>query len=183
LATYSKALISEGANLYHFNENDLSYIDILNNVIEIKSSNESLLIHKLGEMAYNYINKEQVFNPLSDSFSKINNIENDTRATINYAGNAFESFLAQIAEERSISLIGKSGIIKKADALSSVLSKKHRGMIFYIGQVRNAADHGADDNEDGQAWEISDMTALTFPIIVSELIKNIVEYFNGNLKV
>lgn len=32
-------------------------------------------------------------------------------------------------------------------ALSSVFSKKHRGMLDFIGQIRNAADHGADPDE------------------------------------
>lgn len=181
LATYAKALVSQGANLYRFNEKDLSYIDILNDVIEIKSSNESLVIRELGDSAYNYINKELVFNPLSDSFSKIINVTNDARATINYAGNAFESFLSQIGADKNISLVGKTGIIKKADALSTVLSKKHRGMISYIGQVRNAADHGIDIDENGQAWNVSCLTATTYPILVASLIKNIVEYLNGNL--
>ena len=43
-----------------------------------------------------------------------------------------------------MSLVGKNGILQKSSALGNVLSKKHRGMIDYIGQVRNAADHGAD---------------------------------------
>ena len=68
---------------------------------------------------------------------------------------------------------GKSGISQKSDALNLVISKKHRGMIQYISQIRNAADHVADPDENGDIWEISDATAQLYPIIVASIIKNI----------
>ena len=80
-------------------------------------------------------------------------------------------------------LVGKSGIGQKSDALSAVLSKKHRGMIHYIVQVRNGADHGADADEGGKVWNISEGTAHIFPIIVGSVIKNIVLREDGDLYV
>ena len=91
--------------------------------------------------------------------------------------------MQQIADENGISLVGKTGIGSKADALNSVLSKKHRGMIQYINQIRNAADHGADANEEGRIWDISDETAQFYPLIISGLIKDIFAYKNGELVV
>ena len=57
-------------------------------------------------------------------------------------------------------------------------------MIHYIIQVRNGADHGADADEGGKVWNISEGTAHIFPIIVGSVIKNIVlREENGDLYV
>lgn len=58
-------------------------------------------------------------------------------------------------------------------ALSAHISKKHRGMIEFVGQVRNAADHGADPDENNQVWTISNETARIYPCIIAALIKAI----------
>lgn len=173
IATYSMALVNDGANSYKFNQDDISYIDILDLAVKFKSNDNQALQIQLTEKVYNFLDKENVFNPLSDAYSKIQNESRDYHTPIVYAGNAFESFLLQIANLHSISLVGKSGIISKSSSMSSILSKKHRGMIEYIGQIRNAADHGADPNENGATWQISDDTAMMYPLIVATLIKDI----------
>ena len=77
-----------------------------------------------------------------------------------------------------------NGILQKKDALVAYLSKKHRGMIEYVGQVRNAADHGSDADEGGLTWLVTDETAVLFPSIVAILIKGIYDRsFNNDIKV
>lgn len=183
IGTYSRSLINDGANSYKFNHDDVKYIEILELALKFKANDDNALAIHLGETVCSYISKENVFNPLSEAYSKMQNIANDKRTVILYAGNAFESFLQQIAEDNNISLQGKNGISAKANALTSVLSKKHRGMIQYVIQIRNAADHGADVDENGQVWDISEDTANFFPFIVANLIKDIVNYKNGTLLV
>ena len=56
-------------------------------------------------------------------------------------------------------------------------------MIDYIGQVRNAADHGADVDEGGKIWEVSEETARVYPTIVATVIKDIVLRANGTIYV
>ena len=80
-------------------------------------------------------------------------------------------------------LKGKNGILQKRDALSSCLSKKHRGMIDYIGQIRNAADHGADSDESGQMWTITKDTMCLYPCVVAITIKDILQRDNGIIEV
>ena len=46
-------------------------------------------------------------------------------------------------------------------------------MIEFVGQVRNAADHGADPDENNQVWTISNETARIYPCIIAALIKAI----------
>lgn len=181
IGTYSRSLINDGANSYKFNHDDVNYIEILELALKFKANDDNALANQLGEYVCSYVDREKVFNPLSEAYSKIQNINSDKNSIILYAGNAFESFLQQIANENDISLQGKNGINAKTTALVSILSKKHRGMIQYIMQIRNAAEHGADSDEDGQVWTISDDTAQFFPLIIANLIKDIVNYMNGKL--
>lgn len=181
IGTYSRAMINDGANAYIFNQDEVSYIEILELALKFKANDDNALSNQLGESLCDYLDTERVFNPLSDAYSKIQNFSNDKKSIILYAGNAFESFLQQLADENGISLAGRSGIGSKADALQSVLSKKHRGMINYINQIRNAADHGADANEGGRVWDISEETAQFYPLLVVSIIKDIFAYRNGLL--
>lgn len=183
IGTYSKAIINDGANSYKLNQDDVSYIEILELGLKFKATDDNALRQQLGTEVCNYIEKIKVFDPLSDAYSKIQNVTTDPKAPIIYASNAFESFLQQIADKHLISLIGKNGIGQKSAALATVLSKKHRGMIDYINQVRNAVDHGADIDEGGKVWALSEDTAQLYPMIVSSVIKDIVFRENGTLLV
>ncbi len=179
IATYAKAMINDGAGSYKLNEDDVTYVEILDLALKFKANDEHALQQQLGPQVYDYLDKVNVFSPLSDAYSKIQSDSTEYKPIILYAGNAFESFLQQIATDNSISLSGKNGIIQKCDALSTLLPKKHRGMIQFIGQVRNAADHGTDPDEDGKTWGISEDTAMVFPVLVASLIKDIYMYQNG----
>lgn len=181
IGTYSKAIINDGASIYKLNQDDVLYIEMLELAIKFKATDDNALNQQLGDVVCKYISKENVFNPLSDAYSKILNISTDPKAPIIYASNAFESFLQQIADKHNVSLIGKNGIGQKSNTLSSILSKKHRGMIEYISQVRNAVDHGADADEGGKVWSISEDTAQIYPLLVSTVIKGIVFRDNGLL--
>lgn len=179
IATYAKAMISDGANQFKLNDDQVTYLEILDVVLKSKSNDDYALKTLLGENVYKYIDTDKVYSPLSDAYSKVQNELSEEKTIIMYSGNAFESFLQQIADAHGISLIGKTGILQKSGAMSSILSKKHRGMIEYIGQVRNAADHGADTDEGGKVWMVSEETARVYPTIVATLIKDIVLRENG----
>ena len=114
-----------------------------------------------------------VFEPLSAAIIKTKASPLDANSVIVYSANAFESFLSNIASAVNVSLVGKNGILQKRDSLSAYLSKKHRGMIDFIGQVRNAADHGVDAEENNQCWIITKETATLFPLLVAIVIKDI----------
>lgn len=183
IATYAKAMINDGAGSYQLNDDNVTYVEILDLALKFKANDIRALQEQLGAEVYDYLDKDNVFAPLADAYSKIQTTLVELKPIILYAGNAFESFLLQIANDNSISLSGRNGIMQKADALSSVLPKKHRGMINYIGQVRNAADHGTDPDEDGKTWSISEDTALLYPILVTSVIKDIYYYQHGRIVV
>ena len=182
IATYAKALKSEGANLYSFVEEEYSYSLIESSLLESAVS-EKLLRDFWGDNIYIKININTVSEPLSKAFQKSKAKVSDTRSVIVYAANAFESFLDNYAMIKEVSLSDCNGIIQKKTALSDYLSKKHKGMIDYIGQVRNAADHGADNDENGQMWTITRDTALIYPCIVAIAIKDILQRDSGYIEV
>lgn len=183
IATYAKAMINDGAGSYKLDEDNVTYIEILDLALKFKANDDGALQEQLGPDVYEYIDKKNVFAPLSDAYSKIQALPTEIKPIILYAGNAFESFLQQIATDNGVSLSGKSGIIQKSQALNSIISKKHRGMIEYIGQVRNAADHGVDADENGQTWSISEDTCFAYPILVTTVIKDIYYYQHGKIVV
>lgn len=182
IATYAKALKSEGANLYSFVEEENIY-PLIESSLMNSSVAEMSLQDFFGERIYDSLNITTIIEPLFDAFQKAKATNPDTRAIIVYAANAFESFLDTYATSKSVSLAGQNGILQKRNALSACLSKKHKGMIDYIGQVRNAADHGADSDENGLMWTVTRDTALIYPCIVAIVIKNILQRDNGSIEV
>lgn len=182
IATYAKALKSEGANLYSFVEEENIY-SLVEHSLSESAVFEKSLRDFFGETVYNSINNTTIVEPLSEAFQKSKAQTPDMRAVIVYAANAFESFLDRYAEKHSVSFKGKTGILQKRDTLSSCLSKKHRGMIDYIGQIRNAADHGADSSEGGQMWTITKDTMRLYPCVVAITIKDILQRDNGIIEV
>ncbi len=182
IATYAKALKSEGANLYSFTD-EMDDMRLLGETYQGLFENVLALKNFYGDTLIAYLNETNVQTPLIEAMQKVKATSIDTKAIIVYASNAFESFLNDYAMQKNISLQGKNGILQKRDALVSVLSKKHRGMIDYIGQVRNAADHGADNDENGQMWSVSVETAIYYPILVATVIKNILLRDSGVIEV
>ncbi|MBQ4562684.1 MAG: hypothetical protein IJA55_10195 [Clostridia bacterium] len=182
IATYAKALKSEGANLYSFVEEENIY-PLIESSLQESTVSEWALKNFWGETLYNTVDNNTVIEPLTEAFQKSKAQTPDTRAIVVYAANSFESFLDGYATSKGVSLVGRNGILQKRDSLNAHLSKKHRGMIDYIGQVRNAADHGADVDENGQMWTVTRDTALIYPCIVAITIKNILERDNGSIVV
>lgn len=183
IATYAKALKSEGASLYSFAE-ESDAVEIISEALHNASITEESLRLFWGEGVYAFSDTANVFRPLVEAFQKTKSNAIDTRAVVVCAANAFESFLNDFAIENSVSLTGKNGILQKSSALNQYLSKKHRGMIDYIGQIRNAADHGADSDENNQMWTVTTETATLYPCIVAIVIKDIyVRHINGNIEV
>lgn len=182
IATYAKALKSEGANLYSFVEEDHT-LSLVEASLAESAISEKLLREFFGDNLYNKVNLTTVIEPLAEAFQKSKADVPDTRAVIVYSANAFESFLDDFALTKGVSLSGQNGIIQKRNALAAVISKKHKGMIEYIGQVRNAADHGADNDENGQMWTVTRDTALLYPCVVATVIKDMLQRENGSIEV
>ena len=185
MATYARILKRESASAYaFFHGSEKTHLQYIDEFLEEKMISDILMRQYLGDIVYQSVDHMNVIMPLLDSVVKSRSNPLDAKAVILYAGNAFESFLDQLAQNKQISLQGKNGIISKLSAFQSgAISKKHCGAIEFIGQVRNAADHGVDVAEGNNTWVVTKETATIYPIIVALTIKNILQRENGIIEI
>jgi hypothetical protein len=94
-----------------------------------------------------------------------------------FVGNACENFLVKVAADQNpaISLAGATGIITKADKLRAgkAIAAKHLGFFQYIGNIRNAADHGIDTDINAQ-WSLSPDTVRQSVLVCLACIRSVV---------
>lgn len=185
LGTYAKSILPQGAGLYlPLLGEESSFLNILNSVVQNRENAESAIRNRIGNEAASWIDYQSVMANLITAFQKAGNVNDDVRAPIVYAGNAFESFLTQVAGYFGVSLSGASGINAKVDKLktNNHITLKHYNMSKYLGHVRNAADHGVDA-EIGKQWIITPTTAIEYVHVAQSLITDIVAYINGKYQV
>jgi len=120
---------------------------------------EDFLRDRMGAEAYSYIQDEDddIVTHLRGALARVVADELDEAAVLQLA-NACENFLIKLANEAvpAVDLTGASGIITKAERLktASVIAQKQMGYMTFIGQLRNAADHGID-SDIGLDWAIT----------------------------
>jgi hypothetical protein len=91
-----------------------------------------------------------------------------------------ESFLTDLAANRSVNVAGAHGVNSKlirfeqAGELPKTLSQPGR----YLGFIRNAADHGIDQ-EVGTSWEITEATGIEYVFVACSFILATRRHVNG----
>ncbi|MCK4304895.1 MAG: hypothetical protein KAY24_11715 [Candidatus Eisenbacteria sp.] len=181
LGTYANAIRSQGAGLYlPIDAGHNEYLKVIDEVIADRQAIELYVGRRLGREAVDWIDRGDVLENIITAYQRLAACEDDSRAPIVHAGNAFESFLAQLGAHHGVSLANSHGINAKADALAKAnkLSGKHRFMAKYLGHVRNAADHGSD-SEIGQQWKVCSHTSKEYVNVTFTMIRNLVDALNG----
>jgi len=174
LGTYSQSLISRGAGFFDVVSSEVQDADFLCTTANLASDRaiaENQVRAHLGEATCNWINRDEVLEPLVTAHQLLNPTL-DCRAPVTYAGNAVESFLTQVGGHHGVSLAKANGINAKVDMLGTHIRKKHSNMLKYLGHVRNAADHGTDP-EIGCSWDISHESALQYVHVAISTIKSV----------
>lgn len=182
LGTYTNSLNTLGAGRYSPNINDnYSFIKIVDEVIGDRQSAELKIRSRLGEAISQWVDNANVLNPLTTAFQRAGDANNDQRAPIVHAGNAFESFLTQVAGLNAININNSHGINAKADTLRNAghFTIKHHNICKYLGHIRNACDHGLD-TDIGHSWSISSDTAVEYVHVCLSAIRSIYDYTQGN---
>lgn len=169
LGTYSRAISAEGGGQYSREEADISVH--LNEVAQgcaDATAAEQWVRSRLGAAA-DTVSRSDVLVPLSNALVKATSAQTDDAVT--EAGNAFESYLAELASRLTLDLSGASGINSKLSKFRTddKLPKKIVEASKYIGQIRNAAGHGID-TEVNASWTISSSTALDMVSVVCSMI-------------
>lgn len=182
LGTYANAVSSQGAGLYLATETGHDgYLRVMNNIIAQRQTTELHICRRLDRAATDWIDRNGVLENLITAYQRLSTAEDDARAPIVHAANAFESFLAQLGTHHGVDLTNSHGINAKAEALAGAnhLHNKHKFMTKYLGHVRNAADHGIDP-EIGQQWEIRSDTSIEYVHLTLTMIRNLVDELNNN---
>jgi hypothetical protein len=169
LGTYTNAFKAKGGGRYAVDDNDLSLdMQALAQACAELAEAEKWIIQQIGNAA-DSASRNDVILPLARSVLKAN--AGESRNAIGEAGNAVESFLAELAARMNVNLQGAAGINQKLDKFRSGnhLPKKVVEAAKYLGQVRNAADHGIDVEVNAQ-WVISQQTAKIYPAVACQFI-------------
>jgi hypothetical protein len=105
--------------------------------------------------------RASVIVPLSDALLAAR--DGDGRGAVVNAGNAVESYLEAFAGRAGVNVANAPGINAKLDRLDAAgtLPRKVVSVGKYLGNVRNAADHGVDP-EVGAAWSIRNQSGLEY---------------------
>jgi hypothetical protein len=170
LGTYTNALESQGGGRYSAGTVGVEVdITVLSNACADIAGAEQRVRQLIGSEA-NRVSREDVVLPLSRAILKANT--NQHREAIGEAGNAVESFIAELAGRMHVALAGAAGINQKLDKFRTAnnLPKKIVESAKYLGHVRNAADHGIDTDV-GVQWDISNVTSQLYPIVACGFIR------------
>ena len=172
LGTYTKAIQAEGGGRYTSNTTTLS-----NQLMEIAEScsnlaeAEACIRTEIGDYSES-LDRAEVIHPLASALLKARN-DQPTEAVAE-AASAIESFLARLATRMGVNLSGATGLNSRLDKFrpNNNLPKKVIEAGKYLGQVRNAADHGVDVDPDvGAVWKILDSTGVQYVFVACSFIR------------
>jgi hypothetical protein len=123
----------------------------------------------MGQEVASSLSREEVIIPLADGLLRANS--GDSRGAVLTGGNAVESYLDSMASTLGVSISGATGINAKLDKFQQAgsLPKKLIYVGKYLGNVRNAADHGIDP-EIAASWNIRRSTGLEFIYVACSFI-------------
>lgn len=162
LGTYCQCLRTVGGDQYevHFDFDDEIVRGLSGAVAELSES-ELRVRDWLGEGVRTYVDPADVLGPLAIAYLKVS--QGDARGAVVNAGNAVESYLAQLGHDMGVATETAHGLGAKVHALDQAnrLPKKIVAVGRYLGNVRNAADHGVDPDI-GAAWIIRNGTGEDF---------------------
>ncbi len=168
LGTYTHALVAEGGGRYLPAEasSGNAMDDLLAGCADAAAAEAQVAI-QLGDEAMAFVDRGEVVQPLANALLRASD---DSRGAVVEAGNALESFLVGLASAAGVSLQGATGINSKIDKLSPAqIPKKQAAVGKYLGNVRNAADHGVDPDVNA-SWTIRYATGPEFVSVTCSFI-------------
>ena len=171
LATYSHALDTEGGGLFvpadNAIENELlALAQACGDVVAA----EARIRLQMGDAAADLVARNEVLLPLANAMLRA--ASGDATGAVVLAGNAVESYLVALAGRLGgVNLVGAAGINSKLDrfAAANAMTRKLVAVGKYLGNVRNAADHGVDPDV-GAAWIIQESTGTEFVYVACSFI-------------
>lgn len=177
VGTFTNSLRTEPAGKVSIGERSPEeYAPTLAGVVQEREGAEMAVRTRLGPEVADWCDRGNIIIPLVDGYHALRHAGAEPRSPIVHAANGFESFLVQIGREASINLARQFGINAKAEELkrNNKLTKKHLNIAKYLGHVRNAADHGTDD-EIGQMWTIRSETPFNYVAVTLMTVSTVAD--------
>lgn len=170
--TYAQAISAEGGGQYSIaNDPQANKLQALAGGCADLTSAEGLVRQLIGEDGQKIADRNSVILELASALVKARDA--DGRGSVVCAGNAVDSLLASRELPFGANLTNAHGINQKADGLrggsTKQLPKKIQHICYYLGHVRNAADHGLDSDVNA-AWQISPETGLAYVFVACTMI-------------
>lgn len=170
LGTFSHALDTEGGGIYVPAEGPLenSLLAIAQGCKDIAAAEAQVRL-RMGDRAADIVSRDEVLLPLANALLQA--ASGDARGAVVLAGNALESFLEGLAARLRVNVTGAPGVNAKLDrfAAGNILPRKLIAIGKYLGNVRNAADHGIDPDI-GAAWIIQESTGLELVYVACSFV-------------
>jgi hypothetical protein len=170
LGTYSQALLEEGGGLYRISgvAPDHQLLALAEAASDAASA-EARIREQLSAQVANALSRDQVIVPLADALRRA--AGGDPAGAVQAAGNAVESFLIEVGARTGANLTGATGLNAKVDRLVThgLLPKKVASVGKYLGNIRNAADHGIDSDV-GAAWIIRSNSGIEYVFVCCTFI-------------
>lgn len=171
LGTYSHALVSAGGGHYRAQDNPAeNTLEVLAQGCADAAAAEARIRAQLGPDAAGLASRDEVIVPLADALLRARG--GDARGAVVVAGNAVESHLGPLGQRLGVAgVAGAPGLNAKLEqfAQANALPRKLVHVGKYLGHIRNAADHGVD-NELGAAWNIRPATGLEYVFVACSFI-------------
>ncbi len=176
LGTFAGALTSQGGGRYVASDQLVeTQILALAKTADDEAAAETVIRIQIGTNS-DKVDRQEVILPLATALLKSK--AGDATGSVVDAARAVESFLARLAGRMTVSLVGANGINQKLDKFrtNNELPKKVIEAAKYLGQVRNAADHGVDVDPDvGAVWQIQSTTGEHFVFVACSFISAALE--------
>jgi len=134
----------------------------------------------MSDDVFDYSPREDVVLCLTDSLARVG--RGDWVGAVTTAANAIESFLSKLAADQGVNIKGAHGITAKVFRFrdQKQLPKKIVAIGEYLGNVRNAVNHGADP-EIGLPWTIKGETATAYVASAMSFLDTIFSHYNGRV--
>ena len=183
LATYSHALATEGGGLFAPADDAIeNRLLVLAQACGDVVSSEARIRVQMGDAAADLVARNEVFLPLANALLRA--AAGDARGAVVLAGNAVESYLEALAGRLGgVNMAGANGLNAKLDRLAAAnaLPKKLIAVGKYLGNVRNAADHGLGDPDVLPAsWTIQESTGMEFVYVACSFINAVTAREQGH---
>lgn len=183
LGTYANALRSEGGGRYSPVEGEAEedHLQILAEAAADQAAAENAIRDSIGTRAES-VNREEVITPLGIALLRAQNEE--SREAVTEAARAVESFLVRLAQRVGVNLDGATGMNQFLGKFrtGNHLPKKLVESARYLGQIRNAADHGVDVDPDvGDIWHIQQSTGLLYVFVACSFMAAALEREAGGV--